>query len=402
VLEAFRSPSPDRAHHLFPNPVGVAEWCPDHPEVGERFVNQYLEARKSFKRCAKLDWAGVGDLRVQRTEEDKAVPGCGGRMLELDDMVAIVNTHDSTYKIEIDDPVSLPGLVLLSKDVSCQAINRDCREAMENVVDIRGMKSDGLTLDEEIIGRTLNCHSTWSGSSGRMLKLNVETIACLKEADNEDGLLNCEAVASKGPVFPPSCVRLFKIIDGCKSDNSEELGDGFANLPQIAKENWNDITDDGLLGAFCDQELATIRPVLGACPKTLKEETSPFPPLDANASKKEWTIKNVSARAVSDLEPIAARREEEANPKVEVTPENFDTVTNAASPTRDLTALARLRASSNLPDWNGHSYNIVNLTDGRLETSWQPKKKSGVGEWFALDIEEEFEFKALEIANGYQ
>ncbi len=66
--------------------------------------------------------------------------------------------------------------------------------------------------------------------------------------------------------------------------------------------------------------------------------------------------------------------------------------------------IAHAHASSVLPPWKGYRFDVGQLLDGDLTTSWQPldKRHGGVGQWVELGFSEPRVVSAIQIANGLQ
>lgn len=61
-------------------------------------------------------------------------------------------------------------------------------------------------------------------------------------------------------------------------------------------------------------------------------------------------------------------------------------------------------ASSTMPKWQGYTFEARNLIDGRVDTSWQPRKSDtlGVGQWVELDLGAYYQVSRIEIEHGLQ
>jgi hypothetical protein len=65
--------------------------------------------------------------------------------------------------------------------------------------------------------------------------------------------------------------------------------------------------------------------------------------------------------------------------------------------------VVRGKASTSMPRWKSYTFEPSNLTDGKLDTSWQPRSTSGgVGEWFQLDFDGYVRLSRCSVGNGLQ
>jgi hypothetical protein len=84
--------------------------------------------------------------------------------------------------------------------------------------------------------------------------------------------------------------------------------------------------------------------------------------------------------------------------------ENALTVTPEADADPVALPIANAHASSVLPSWKGYRFDVGQLLDGDLTTSWQPldKRHGGVGQWVELAFSEPRLVSAIQVANGFQ
>lgn len=75
-----------------------------------------------------------------------------------------------------------------------------------------------------------------------------------------------------------------------------------------------------------------------------------------------------------------------------------------AAPKPEPIKVVSIKASSTMPKWKGYTFDATNLIDGRVDTSWQPKKSDtlGVGQWVEIDLGEPHAIDRIEIAQGLQ
>lgn len=66
--------------------------------------------------------------------------------------------------------------------------------------------------------------------------------------------------------------------------------------------------------------------------------------------------------------------------------------------------VASVTASSTMPKWQGYTFEATNLIDGRVDTSWQPRRSDtlGVGQWVELDLGAYYQVSKIEIEHGLQ
>jgi|GEM_PF-6858830 len=71
---------------------------------------------------------------------------------------------------------------------------------------------------------------------------------------------------------------------------------------------------------------------------------------------------------------------------------------------RSTLAIERVTASSTLPAWKGYRFDASQLSDGKLDTSWQrlSKMHGGVGQWTELTLPGAAMASSIEIANALQ
>lgn len=83
---------------------------------------------------------------------------------------------------------------------------------------------------------------------------------------------------------------------------------------------------------------------------------------------------------------------------------NLPDVAFLALPSDTPIKVASVTASSTMPKWRGYTFEATNLIDGRVDTSWQPRKSDtlGVGQWVELDLGAYYHVSKIEIEHGLQ